>query len=48
VKLPARTVDLVTGERLGGLLFGATVELMLPPYSLRSFSAPSGFPTVAR
>lgn len=46
---PPKTVDLVTGEALGGGLFGggaATRTLTLEPYELRSYAAPEGAPSV--
>ena len=39
LRLPKGTVDLVSGEALG-----ATATWTLPPYSIRSFSAPEGKP----
>ena len=45
--MPKGTVDLVSGEKSGGLFGGAeTMRLDLGPYAFRSFSAPAGAPVV--
>ena len=43
VSMPDGSADLVSGEKFGG-----TAKLSLAPYSLRSFSAPSGRPSVSK
>ncbi len=40
VVLPADATDLATGERVGAATSGASVQLRLKPYELRSFQAP--------
>ncbi|MGN0846424.1 MAG: LamG-like jellyroll fold domain-containing protein [Kiritimatiellia bacterium] len=49
VEMPAKTRDLVSGERFGDGLFGGDATsptLKLGPYQMRSFSAPSGRPAL--
>ncbi len=45
IKVPARTCDLVTGERIGSFFGEEALTLELGPYEMRSFEAPSGLPT---
>ncbi len=44
IKIPARTRNLVTGERIGNLFSEKELALELAPYEMRSFEAPSGMP----
>ena len=44
LEVPAKTVDLVTGERVGGLFGPETLTLNLGPYEMRSYQAPEGTP----
>ncbi len=44
IKIPARTCDLVTDERVGSLFGEDELTLELGPYEMRSFEAPSGLP----
>ena len=44
LEVPKRTRDLVRDERVGGLMGASTLDLVLQPYELRSYSAPEGLP----
>lgn len=44
VEMPAKSVDLVTGEVHRGGFFGGTETIELAPFEMKSFSAPKGKP----
>ena len=44
LEVPKRSRDLVRDERVGGLMGASTLDLVLQPYELRSYSAPEGLP----
>ncbi len=46
LSVPKRTRDLVTGERVGGLFSGETLDMELGPYEMRSYAAPEGLPSL--